>query len=70
MLTRREMLVRIEQAGARGVPITNYGLCISFLHGVLDRVLSPFPDALEAFHRELNLSPKRQEVLHGSPLSD
>ncbi|OQA28192.1 MAG: tRNA modification GTPase MnmE [Verrucomicrobia bacterium ADurb.Bin345] len=51
MLTRREMLLRIEQAGARGVPITNYGLCISFLHGVLDRVLSPFPAALDAFRR-------------------
>lgn len=49
MLTRREMLVRIEHAAAVGVPVTNYGLAISFLRGVLDRVLEPFPEAREAF---------------------
>jgi len=42
MISRREMLSRIEQAKAQGVAITNYGVCISYLKGVLDRVLSPF----------------------------
>ena len=42
MLTKREVLARIEKAAAAGVPITNYGLCISYLQGVLDRVLEPF----------------------------
>ncbi|MFH1664658.1 MAG: [FeFe] hydrogenase H-cluster maturation GTPase HydF [Candidatus Omnitrophota bacterium] len=50
MITRREMLARIEKAKAQGVPITNYGVCISFLRGVLERVISPFPDAAERFH--------------------
>ncbi len=49
MLTRREVLVRFRQGKEIGVPITNYGVCISFLQGVLERVLSPFPAALDVF---------------------
>lgn len=52
MLTRREMLARIHKAEQAGVAVTNYGVCISFVQGVLERVLSPFPAALDAFHRE------------------
>ncbi len=52
MLNRREMLSRIQKAKESGVPITNYGVCISFVQGVLKRVLSPFPAALMAFERE------------------
>jgi predicted GTPase len=52
MLTHREVLARIERAGSAGVPITNYGVCISFLLGVLDRVLEPFPEALDVFRKE------------------
>lgn len=48
MITRREMLHRLQTAGSRGVPITNYGVAISHLKGVLPRVLEPFPDALAA----------------------
>ncbi|MBU1783938.1 MAG: [FeFe] hydrogenase H-cluster maturation GTPase HydF [Candidatus Omnitrophica bacterium] len=49
MITRREMLSRLRLAGKRSIPMTNYGVCISYLAGVLERVLSPFPDALKAF---------------------
>ena len=49
MITRNEKLVRIEKAAKAGVPITNYGILISLLHGVLRRVLEPFPEALEIF---------------------
>ena len=42
MHNRREVLSRIEKCAAAGVPITNYGLCISKTAGVLDRVLEPF----------------------------
>jgi [FeFe] hydrogenase H-cluster maturation GTPase HydF len=42
MLTRRQMLARIQRAKEAGVAITNYGLCIAFLYGILERVLSPF----------------------------
>ena len=48
MLTRREMLHRLQSAGGRGVPMTNYGVAISRLKGVLPRVLEPFPDASAA----------------------
>ena len=53
MLTRREMLTRLQEAKAAGVPVTNYGLAISFTQGVIRRVLSPFPSALMAFDRRM-----------------
>lgn len=42
MLNRTEMLRRIAECERRGVPITNYGVAISKLQGVLNRVLRPF----------------------------
>ena len=45
MLTRREMLSRIEEARREGVAVTNYGVAISVLQGVIERTLSPFPAA-------------------------
>ena len=41
MWNRREMLRRISRAVSAGVPITNYGLAIAYLHGILDRALGP-----------------------------
>ena len=52
MLTRREMLNRVEKAKEAGVPLTNYGLAISVVQGVIKRVLSPFPAALDAYLRQ------------------
>lgn len=46
MLNEREMLSRIDRAEAAGVPITNYGMTIAHVHGVLKRSLQPFPDML------------------------
>ncbi len=53
MLNRREILSRIQAAAKAGVPVTNYGMCISYVQGVLERVLSPFPAALRVFQEEL-----------------
>lgn len=53
MLTRREMLSRLHQAQEAGVPVTNYGVAISFLQGVIRRSLAPFPFALEAFEKRM-----------------
>jgi hypothetical protein len=53
MLNRREILSRVEQAKVSGVAITNYGMAIATLQGVINRVLAPFPAALEAFKDEL-----------------
>ncbi|MGL1932320.1 MAG: [FeFe] hydrogenase H-cluster maturation GTPase HydF [Desulfotalea sp.] len=41
MLNRTEMLRRIHYCVRKDVPITNYGLAISKLQGVLDRVVAP-----------------------------
>ena len=49
MLTRRETLSRISRSVQAGVPVTNYGICISLVQGVLRRALSPFPAALDAY---------------------
>ena len=46
------MLSRLAKARAAGVPITNYGVAISLLQGVLPRVLGPFPAALQAYKDE------------------
>ncbi|OPY86613.1 MAG: GTPase Era [Syntrophus sp. PtaU1.Bin208] len=53
MLTRREMLSRMQQAREAQVPVTNYGLAISFTQGVARRTLSPFPSALLAYDRKI-----------------
>ncbi len=42
MLNQIEMKRRIMECERRGVPISNYGITISKLHGVLDRVIQPF----------------------------
>ncbi len=46
MLNRREMQFRLEKARASGVAITNSGVLIAYVQGILPRVLSPFPAAL------------------------
>lgn len=48
MLTRREVLRRIECAVVQGTPIVNYGVLIAALHGILERAISPFVDELES----------------------
>ncbi len=45
-ITRRHMQYRMRKALAKGVPITNYGIVIAFVHGILPRALEMFPDAL------------------------
>lgn len=51
MNNRREMLSRINRCESVNVPITNYGVCISELKGVLETVLRPFPEALEKYRK-------------------
>ena len=51
MHNRREMLSRINKCEQAGVPITNYGVCISELKGVLRQVLKPFPKALSVYEK-------------------
>lgn len=51
MHNRREMLSRINKCEQVGVPITNYGVCISELKGVLRQVLKPFPQTLAQYDK-------------------
>ncbi len=47
MLNERQMQYRTDHAVACGVPITNYGIAIAQMHGILKRSLEPFPDLLK-----------------------
>ena len=42
MLNRKEVLNRIYEAKSQGIPITNYGLAIAYLHNKLERALELF----------------------------
>lgn len=46
MLNRREIMYRINKSKEKGIAITNYGMLIAYVHGILNRVLEPFPAAL------------------------
>ena len=39
MFTKRHVMARVRQASAQGVPITNYGIAIAALTGILNRVV-------------------------------
>lgn len=53
VVTRRHLLMRLRRAKAQGVPMTNYGLTICYLQGVIERVLSCHPRALAAYRSAL-----------------
>lgn len=44
MLNEREMKYRIKCAEDQNIPITNYGVCIAYMKGILKRSLEPFPN--------------------------
>ncbi|MCI8374517.1 MAG: [FeFe] hydrogenase H-cluster maturation GTPase HydF [Lachnospiraceae bacterium] len=44
MLSEREMQCRVEQAAVGGVPMTNFGILIAYMKGILKRSLDPFPE--------------------------
>lgn len=68
MHNRRAMLTRIWRCAGAGVPITNYGMCIAYTQGVLERVLSPFPAALAAFRSAVTAGgDARAQAGKGSP---
>ena len=44
MLNEQEMQYRFGEAAAQGVPMTNYGILIAYMKGILKRSLQPFPE--------------------------
>ena len=51
MLNRKEMQYRVEKSREQGVYITNYGMLIAYVMGILPRALKPFPAASLALEK-------------------
>ncbi len=49
VITKREMLSRMDFISKREIPMTNYGVAISYLHGLLRRTLEPIPGMLDFY---------------------
>lgn len=50
MLNPREMKYRQKTAKEMEIPITNYGIAIAYMKGILARSLEPFPDLYRQLH--------------------
>jgi len=44
MFNRQQLMSRIKKANIEGMPITNFGIAIAHINGILDRVLSAFEE--------------------------
>lgn len=42
VVTRKQVLSRLKVYVEKNIPVTNYGMCIAYVHGIFDRVISPF----------------------------
>jgi hypothetical protein len=60
MLNRREMTYRIAKAREEGPAITNYGLLIAYVTGILERAVAPFPEALQAWEETVTAGARRR----------
>ena len=47
MITRKQVIGRLKPALDAGIPITNYGIAIAFLNGILERAIAPFIQKFE-----------------------
>ena len=65
MLTRKAMQVRIKQAKLLDIPIVNYGVLISYMHGAVPRVLYPFDEALVEWEKVV----LQNDINHSPPVS-
>lgn len=52
MLTRKAMQIRIKQAKYVNVPIVNYGVAISYMHGAMPRAIEPFTEAISVWNNK------------------
>jgi [FeFe] hydrogenase H-cluster maturation GTPase HydF len=42
MITRKQLISRLKPAIDAGIPVTNYGMAIAYLHGIYNRAIEPF----------------------------
>lgn len=47
MLNEREVVYRNKCAADQGIPMTNYGIAIAYMHGILKRTVAPLPGIAE-----------------------
>ena len=50
MITRKQLINRLKPAVEAGIPVTNYGMAIAYMHGIYERAVAPFvklePDSI------------------------
>lgn len=54
MITRKAVQMRIKRAQRAGVPIVNYGVIISYMHGAIPRAIKPFAEAISIWEEVKN----------------
>ena len=42
MITRKQLINRLKPAIDAGIPVTNYGMAIAYVHGIYNRAIEPF----------------------------
>jgi len=42
MITRKQLINRLKPAVDAGIPVTNYGMAIAYMHGIYGRAVAPF----------------------------
>jgi [FeFe] hydrogenase H-cluster maturation GTPase HydF len=42
MITRKQLISRLKPAVDAGIPVTNYGMAIAYVHGIYNRAIEPF----------------------------
>jgi len=42
MITRKQLINRLKPAVDAGIPVTNYGMAIAYMHGIYKRAIAPF----------------------------
>ncbi len=46
MVTRKQLINRLKPAIEKGIPVTNYGMAIAYVHGIYNRAIAPFQKKL------------------------
>ncbi|HNY01562.1 MAG TPA: [FeFe] hydrogenase H-cluster maturation GTPase HydF [Bacteroidales bacterium] len=42
MITRKQLISRLKPAVDAGIPVSNYGMAIAYVHGIYNRAIAPF----------------------------
>lgn len=53
MITRRQLHNRLRPAIEAGIPVTNYGMAIAWVHGIYKRAIAPFTIGKEAQYDDI-----------------